>query len=75
MADVVLVSSGKTKDGKTVHEVVQISSVPAEVVGKKGKKKNTSDVVVDEFGIERPKRLPWLGTLYGFMGFGHGRER
>lgn len=75
MADVVLNPSGKTRDGKPVFKVEQVAAVPAEVTGKKGEKKNTSDVVVDEFGIERPKRLPWLSTVYGFMGFGHGRER
>lgn len=64
MADVILIPNGRTKDGKTVHQVVQIASVPVEVVGKKGKKKNTSDTVVDEFGIARPVRLPWLSFMY-----------
>lgn len=75
MADVVLIQKGKTRDGKDMHEVVPVAVVPAEVVGKKGEKKNTSDMVVDEFGIDRPKRWPWLSTVYGLMGFGHGRER
>ncbi len=74
MPDVVLIPSGKTRDGKTIHEVVQVAVIPNEVTGKKGEKKNTSDTIVDENGIERPKRF-WLSTIYERMGFGHGRER
>lgn len=65
MADVVLIQRGKTKDGKALHEVVQLVQIPPEVTGKKGEKRNTSDVVVDEFGILRPVRLPWLKSMYG----------
>lgn len=74
MTDVVLIQKGKTRDGKAMHEVVPVAEVPTEVVGIKGEKKNTLDVVVDKFGIERPKRT-WLSTVYEAMGFGHGRER
>lgn len=74
MADVVLIPNGKTRDRKPVFEVVQVAEVPTEVTGQKGEKKNTSDVVIDEFGIERPKRS-WLSTMYEAMGFSHGRER
>ncbi|EKE04902.1 MAG: hypothetical protein ACD_19C00429G0062 [uncultured bacterium] len=74
MADVVLIPRGKTIDGKPLHEVVQVAKVPDEVTGKKGEKKNTSDVIIDKFGIERPKRSR-LSTMYESMEFGHGRER
>lgn len=75
MADVILIRKGKTRDGKHLHEVVQVSDIPTEVVGKKGERKNTSDVVVDELGIVRPKRLAWLESLYGLVRSGHTKER
>jgi hypothetical protein len=75
MTDVILQADGKTRDGKRVYQVVQVAEIPPETIGKKGEKKNTSDVLFDEFNIPRPKRLPWLSLLYGSMRSGHGRER
>jgi hypothetical protein len=63
--DVVLVESGKTTDGKPMFNVENIASIPPVVVGKKGEKQNLPQTEVDEFGITRPVRLPWLSYMYG----------
>lgn len=65
MADVMLDPVGKTSDGKPLFAVKQIVPDPELIVGgRKGERHNTPDVIVDKFGIERPKRS-WVFDLYG----------
>lgn len=63
--DVVLVKSDRTADGKPMFKVENVASIPPVVEGKKGKKQNLPQTEVDEFGIARPVRLPWLSYMYG----------
>lgn len=66
MTDIVLEPAGKTVDGKPLYNVEQIVPDPELIVsGARGDKHNTSNTVKDEFGINRPKRLPWLEAVYG----------
>ena len=66
MADVVLFPDGKTSDGKPLFRVVQACPEPRETLPQVSCDKdiNCNNMVMDEFGVLRPKRS-FLFDFYG----------